>query len=102
MEKIIHGFVVELSRQILLNGDWGSDDCEWDWESEYHEFDNRSDAEKFFKKQKKVFSADCPVIRMFHYDITYINGYAVSENFGDEIKEYITENGKVVVWEMET
>lgn len=102
MEKIIHGFVVELSRQILLNGDCGSDDCEWDWESEYHEFNNRDDAEKFFKKQKKMFSDDCPLIRMLHCDTTYINGCIVSKDFGEEIKEYIKENGKVVVWEIET
>lgn len=52
--------------QVLLNGTWGSDDCEWDWEETTKAFRKYEDAMRLFKKQTPT--ADTPIIRLYRKD----------------------------------
>ncbi len=96
-ERIIDGFVVETSRQVLLHGNWGDLDCEWDWDTKYSYFAYYEDANRFFKKLKSSYGNDCPIIRMLHCRMTFRGSNMIESDVGDEIKEYITENGKTTV-----
>lgn len=98
MFEIVHGYTIEIVRGVLRNGTW--EDGDWDWESEFHDFFTESDAEKFFKKHRKTAKKEDTFVRMFHCDFEMDGNYVVSVDIGDEIKEYLVENGKVVIWKM--
>lgn len=99
MIRTEYGYLVTLQTQGLIDGDWGSDDCNWDWKDDNHHFLDRDEAEKFFKKSKKVFkdgSADR--VAMYHYEMDFIGDTMIGGGLGDPIKEYVfDDNGKVVV-----
>ena len=100
MIRNLYGFLVEIDTQVLVSGDWGSDDCEWEWDSKYHYFISRDDAEKFFNKSKKVFkdrSADR--VAMYYCDMTYNGATMIGSEIGDPIKEYGFDGGRVIVIE---
>ena len=99
MIRTEYGFLVAIEKQILISGNWGSDDCDWRWECDDHQFLDRDEAEKFFKKSKKVFkdgSADR--VAMYHCDMNFDGDVMISYGLGDPIKEYVfDDDGKVVV-----
>ena len=98
MIRTEYGFVVMLGKQVLISGDWGSDDCNWDWELDNHHFLDRDEAEKFFKKSKKVFKdGSVDQVTMYHCEMEFIGDTMIGGGLGDPIKEYIFEDGKVVV-----
>lgn len=100
MIRTVYGFLVVIGKQVLISVDWGSDDCEWKMDDDDHYFLGRDDAEKFFKKSKKVFkdgSADRVI--MYHCDMTFDGGTMIGSGVGDPIKEYVYDNGKVIVIE---
>lgn len=99
MIRTEYGFLVAIEKQILISGNWGSDDCDWRWECDDHQFLDRDEAEKFFRKSKKVFkdgSADRVV--MYHCDMNFDGDVMIGYGLGDPIKEYVfDDDGKVVV-----
>lgn len=98
MIRTEYGFVVMLGKQVLISGDWESDDCDWKWDIDYNYFMSRDEAEKFFKKSKKIFrdgSVDHAV--MYNCDMTFDGDTMIGSGLGDPIKEYVCDNGKVVV-----
>lgn len=100
MVRIINGYTVEIDRAVLYSGTW--EDGDWDWEAEYYDFFTEEEAEKFFKKQKKVTKEDDVIVRMMYCDFE-VNGnnHILSSDLGDEIKEYFKENdGSISVWKM--
>lgn len=99
MIRTEYGFLIAIEKQVLISGDWGSEDCDWRWECDDHHFLDRDEAEKFFKKSKKVFkdgSADR--VAMYHCDMEFDGGTMISYSLGDPVKEYmLLDNGKIVV-----
>lgn len=101
MLREIDGFVVEVGKQVLLSGSWGSDDCDWDWDFDYHYFTTKEDADRYFAKQKQVFSADYPCIRMRLCTMTFDGGYMRYADHGDPIKEYgLDDNGNTCIYDI--
>lgn len=99
MIRTEYGFLVAIGKQVLISGNWGSDDCEWRMDSDDHYFLDGDEAEKFFKKSKKVFkdgSADRVI--MYNCDMTFDGDTMIGSGLGDPIKEYmLLDNGRVVV-----
>lgn len=99
MIRTEYGFLVEIGKAVLISGNWGSDDCEWRMDDDNHYFLDRDEAEKFFKKSKKVFkdgSADRVI--MYHCDMDFAGNTMLGCGLGDPIKEYmLLDNGKIVV-----
>lgn len=100
MARVFDGYAVELSKQVLKSGACGSPDCEWDWNSEYHYFVFEEDAERYFAKQRKFYPETYQMVRMSHCTIAMDGANPTDYDLGDAIKEYVTEDGEVVVWEM--
>ena len=48
--------------QVLYNGSWDSDDCEWEWECRTETFPTETSARTAFNKCKST--NDIPVIRL--------------------------------------
>ena len=98
MIRTKYGFLVTLQKQVLISGDWGSDDCNWEWECVDHHFLDRDEAEKFFKKSKKVFKGgSVDRVAMYRCEMDFAGDTMIGSGLGDPIKEYIFEDGKVVV-----
>lgn len=99
MIRTEYGFLVSIEKWILTSGNWGSDDCEWRVDDDNHYFLDRDEAEKFFKKSKKIFkdgSADRVI--MYHCDMEFAGNTMLNCGLGDPIKEYmLLDNGRVVV-----
>ena len=94
MIRTKYGFLVSIEKWILTSGDW------WRTDDDNHYFLDRDDAEKFFKKSKKVFkdgSADRVI--MYNCDMTFDGATMIGSGLGDPIKEYVYDNGKVIVIE---
>lgn len=93
MIRTKYGFLVSIEKWILTSMDcWRTDDDD-------HYFLDRDEAEKFFKKSKKVFkdgSADRVI--MYNCDMTFDGDTMIGSGLGDPIKEYmLLDNGKIVV-----
>lgn len=97
MLRFYDGYAVELAKQVLVSGSWGRSDCEWRWECEYKYFISENDADKYFEKCKKLYPNEYQMVRMLFCEITY-GSDRMETDIGDEIKEYVIENGDVVVW----
>lgn len=93
-----NGFIVELAKRVLCDGTWESG--LWDWKSEYVEFRDLDQAKEFFRKQKRNFPNKYQLVRIFECEFEYIGRSRTGTTFGDELMEYVMENGKKVVWEM--
>lgn len=94
MERIYDGFDVQLCRQKLISGEWGADDCEWDWDIAHNYFFDRKSADNFFFKQSAVCDKDDSIVmvQLRHCEIRYEFGeyrYAT----GDPIKEMDAKSG---------
>ena len=93
MIRTKYGFLVSIEKWILTSGDW------WRTDDDNHYFLDRDEAEKFFKKSKKVFkdgSADRVI--MYHCDMDFAGNTMLGCGLGDPIKEYmLLDNGKIVV-----
>ena len=92
MIRTKYGFLVSIEKWILTSGDW------WRTDDDDHYFLDRDEAEKFFKKSKKVFkdgSADRVI--MYNCDMTFDGDTMIGSGLGDPIKEYVCDNGKVIV-----
>ena len=68
-------YEVEKNYQTLLEGDWGSDDCRWDWRTHHSYHESYTDAEREFKRAKVT--KDCPIIRLYE---TAFNEYGQIED----------------------
>lgn len=99
--ETVNGFAVEIGKQVLLSGDWNSDDCDWEWEFDDRFFSNRDDAEEYFANVKWMYSNDYPLIRLSHCEMDVApDGGVIGYTFGDTIKEYGNDDdGGVVVYE---
>lgn len=98
MIRTEYGFLVAIGKQVLISGNWGSDDCEWRMDDNDHYFLDGDEAEKFFKKSKKVFKdGSVDRVAMYHCDMDFAGDTMIGGGLGDPIKEYIFEDGKVVV-----
>lgn len=93
MIRTKYGFLVSIEKWILTSMDW------WRTDDDDHYFLDRDEAEKFFKKSKKVFkdgSADRVI--MYNCDMTFDGDTMIGSGLGDPIKEYmLLDNGKIVV-----
>lgn len=56
-------YEVEKYRQVLRDGDWESEDCIWDWESESMYFTDYDEARKKFNRTRVT--PNHPIIRLF-------------------------------------